>query len=134
MESILKFQHDFFEKGLLHLRPLVLRDVAEDIEMSEGTVSRTTTNKYVQTPRGVYSLKFFFSSPIRGCDGNLLSAVSVKEEIKRIIATEDRRKPYSDVNLARLLQAKGINIARRTVAKYREKLGILPSSRRKKQI
>jgi len=132
MQSILKFQRNFFDNGVLCLKPLVLRDVAEDIDMSEGTVSRVTANKFVHTPRGIFNLKFFFSSAINRFEGTPLSGVSVREKIKDIIGSENPIKPYSDDKIAKLLQADGIDIARRTVAKYREKLRILPSSRRKK--
>jgi RNA polymerase sigma-54 factor len=132
MESILKFQEDFFEHGVLHLKPLVLRDVAEDIDMSEGTVSRTTSNKYVHTPRGIFSLKFFFTGAVKRFDGDPLSAISVQEKIRNMIASEDPRKPYSDDGIANMLNAAGIDIARRTVAKYREKMKIPSSSRRKR--
>jgi RNA polymerase sigma-54 factor len=132
MESILKFQHDFFEHGVSHLQPLVLRDVAEDIDMSEGTVSRTTSNKYVHTPRGIFSLKFFFTGAIKRFHGDPLSAISVQEKIRNMIASEDPRKPYSDDRIANMLNAAGIDIARRTVAKYREKMKIPASNRRKR--
>jgi RNA polymerase sigma-54 factor len=132
MESILKFQGDFFEHGVSHLKPLVLRDVAEDIDMSEGTVSRTTSNKYVHTPRGIFSLKFFFTGAIKRFHGDPLSAVSVQEKIRKLIASEDPRKPFSDDRITNMLNTAGIDIARRTVAKYREKMKIPSSSERKK--
>ena len=118
-----------------HLKPLVLREVAEDIGMHESTISRVTTNKYVHTPRGIYELKFFFNSSIKTEDGSDIAAESVKQRIKKIVEVEDRRKPFSDQKLVEiLLDEHGIDIARRTVAKYREMLGILSSSKRKQLI
>ena len=131
MESILKFQRDFFEKGVSHLRPMVLMDVADDIEMAEATVSRVTTNKYVQTPRGIFSLKYFFNSSINRFHGEPLASVCVQEKIKEVIAAEDPKKPFSDDAIAKILKASNIDIARRTVAKYREKMVIFPSNMRK---
>ena len=131
MQSILRFQREFFDKGSEHLRPLNLRDVAEDIGMHESTVSRVTTNKYVQTPHGVYELKFFFNSSIQTGDGDSIASESVKEKIKTIIANEDTSKPLSDQRIAEILKAANINIARRTVTKYRESMRILSSTRRK---
>jgi RNA polymerase sigma-54 factor len=130
--SILKFQREFFEKGPQHLRPLILRDVAEDIEMHESTVSRVTTNKYVHTPQGIFELKYFFNAGISRSDGGELASEAVKQKLKKLIDTEDSAKPYSDQKLVALLGEEGIDIARRTVAKYREQLGILASSKRKK--
>ncbi len=130
-ESIIKFQHEFFEKGIEYLRPLVLRDVAEDIEMSESTVSRVTSNKYVHTPRGVFELKFFFNSSITNTGGADLASEAVKAKIRDIIAEEDPKKPLSDSKIVERLKADKIDIARRTVAKYREAMGILSSSKRK---
>ena len=131
-KSILKFQREFFEKGPQHLRPLILRDVAEDIEMHESTVSRVTTNKYVHTPQGIYELKYFFNAGIARSDGGELASEAVKQKLKKLIDSEDQRRPYSDQKLVALLGEEGIDIARRTVAKYREQLGILASSKRKK--
>lgn len=131
-ESIVKKQRDFLDKGIAHLKPMVLRDVANDIGMHESTVSRVTTNKYVHTPRGIFELKYFFNSGISRVNGNDVASESVKEKVKEIIAAEDGAKPYSDQKIAELLKKDNINIARRTVAKYREMLGILPSSKRKK--
>ena len=130
--SIVRFQKDFFEKGIAHLKPLVLRDVAEDIQMHESTISRVTTNKYVHTPQGVFELKYFFNSAINCLDGDFVSSESVKEHIKNIIKSENKAKPYSDQDVARMLEEYNINVARRTVAKYRETLGILPSRKRRK--
>jgi len=130
--SIINFQRDFLDHGIEHLRPLVLRDVANDIGMHESTISRVTTNKYVHTPRGIFELKFFFNSGISRVHGSDVASESVKEKVKTIIAAEDPAHPYSDQKIVELLLKENINIARRTVAKYREMLGILPSSKRKK--
>ncbi|MBM4265234.1 MAG: RNA polymerase factor sigma-54 [Deltaproteobacteria bacterium] len=129
--SIVRFQRSFFDHGVKALRPLVLKDVAGDIGMHESTVSRATANKYVHTPQGTLELKYFFTSSIRSSDGEGVSAESVKEKIKKIIESEDARRPYSDQHIAETLAAENIEIARRTVAKYREIMGILPSSRRR---
>ncbi len=131
-QSILRFQREFFDKGVEYLRPLVLRDVAEDIEMHESTVSRVTTNKYVHTPRGIFELKYFFNAGISKRDGTDVASEAVKTRIKALIAREDAQRPYSDQKLVELLKADGIDIARRTVAKYREQLGILSSSKRRR--
>jgi len=129
--SIVKFQTEFLEHGVSHLRPLVLKDVANDIGMHESTVSRATAGKYVHTPQGTFELKYFFTSSLRGGQGAEVSAESVKEKIREIIAKEDARKPLSDQYIAEVLAKEQIDIARRTVAKYRELMGILPSSKRK---
>ena len=131
MESIIRFQREFFDKGPEHLRPLNLRDVADDIGMHESTVSRVTTNKYAQTPHGVFELKFFFNSSIRTSDGDGIASESVKEKILQIIKAEDARNPLSDQRIAEMLSDASIQIARRTVTKYREALRILSSTRRK---
>ncbi len=130
-KSIVRFQKGFFDKGIAHLKPLVLRDVAEDIQMHESTISRVTTNKYVHTPQGVFELKFFFNSAINSMDGGSVASESVKEHIKNIIKSENKGKPYSDQDIAAILKNYNINVARGTVAKYRETLGILPSRKRK---
>jgi RNA polymerase sigma-54 factor len=130
-ESILKFQRDFFDKGTAHLKPLILRDVAEDIGMHESTVSRVTTNKYVHTPQGIYELKYFFNSGISRTDGDDLASEAVKLKIKQIIAQENTKHPHSDQRIVELLRDQNIEIARRTVAKYREQLRILSSSKRR---
>ena len=131
MESILKFQGDFFKKGIAHLKPMVLRDVAEDIGMHESTISRVTTNKYVHTPRGIFELKYFFNSSIRRVHGEAIASASVQEKIRLIIENEDPKKPFSDDKISKLLKEANINIARRTVAKYREMMRVLPSNKRK---
>ncbi len=131
MNSILRFQREFFDRGSEALRPLNLRDVADDIGMHESTVSRVTTAKYVQTPHGVFELKFFFNSSIRTADGDSIASESVKEKIQRIIRAEDPVRPLSDQKIAEALRRQKIDIARRTVTKYREALGILSSTRRR---
>lgn len=130
-ESIVKFQRKFLDKGVEYLKPLVLRDVAEDLEMHESTISRVTTNKYVSTPQGLYELKFFFDSPVNRFYGESVASTSVKKRIKQIISAEDPKKPLSDQRIAEILRGANIDIARRTVAKYRELLGIQSSSKRK---
>jgi RNA polymerase sigma-54 factor len=130
-ESIIKFQREFFDKGIAYLRPLILRDVAEDISMHESTISRVTTNKYVHTPQGIFELKFFFNSGISRTDGDEVASEAVKNKIKAIISAEDPKHPHSDQKIVELLRDQQIDIARRTVAKYREQLGILSSSKRK---
>ncbi|MCB0352756.1 MAG: RNA polymerase factor sigma-54 [Bdellovibrionales bacterium] len=130
-ESIVKHQREFFDYGIEKLKPLVLKDIADDIGMHESTVSRVTTNKYVHTPQGVFELKFFFSTAIKTANGDVSSS-SVKERIKQIIGEEDASNPISDQRIVELLGEENVQIARRTVAKYRESLGILSSSKRKK--
>ncbi|RII26586.1 MAG: RNA polymerase sigma-54 factor [Geobacter sp.] len=131
-KSIVKFQRDFLDRGIEYLKPLVLRDVAEDIGMHESTISRVTTNKYMQTPQGLFELKYFFNSGISTGEGDFIASESVKNRIKEIVEAEDPRKPYSDQRLAELLADHSINIARRTVTKYREMLHIGSSSERKR--
>jgi RNA polymerase sigma-54 factor len=131
-KSILKFQREFFDKGVEHLRPLILKDVAEDIQMHESTVSRVTTNKYVHTPQGIFELKYFFNAGISRSNGEELASEAVKTKIKQLIDSEDNKKPYSDQKLVELLKSDGIDIARRTVAKYREQLNLLSSSKRRR--
>ena len=132
VESLLKFQKDFFERGVEHLKPLVLRDVAEDIEMHESTVSRVTTNKYMHTPMGIFELKYFFSTAIPQQDGEALAAESIRQRIKAMIKNENIEKPLTDNAISKALDKEGIKVARRTVAKYREQLGILPVKHRRK--
>jgi RNA polymerase sigma-54 factor len=131
-ESIVKHQTDFFEKGPAFIKPMILRDIANDIGMHESTVSRVTTNKYVHTPRGIFELKYFFNSGISKTDGDSVASESVKIKIKEMVDAEDNRNPLSDQKIVELLKKDGIDIARRTVAKYRDILKILPSSRRKR--
>lgn len=132
MESILEYQKDFFDKGVEFLKPLVLRDVADNIEMHESTISRVTNNKYVHTAHGVFELKFFFNSAIGRKDGDDIASESVKEKIRLIISGENDKKPLSDQAIVELLKEVDIKIARRTVTKYREMMGISSSSKRKK--
>ncbi len=131
-ECIVEKQRDFFEHGIEHLKPMILRDVAEEVGMHESTISRVTSNKYVATPRGLFELKFFFNSAIKRSTEEDIASESVKQAIKKLIETEDERRPHSDQKLVELLAQQKIMIARRTVAKYREMLGILSSSKRKK--
>ncbi len=131
--SIVDQQRDFFDHGIEHLRPMVLRDVADDIEMHESTVSRVVSNKYINTPRGLLPLKFFFHSGIDREYGENISSLTVKRKLERLVQEEDVKKPLSDSELMRILKREGIQIARRTVAKYRDELGI-PSSTERKQI
>ena len=131
-KSIVKFQREFFEKGIEYLRPLVLRDVAEDIGMHESTISRVTTNKYMHTPQGIFEMKYFFNSAISITGGDFIASESVKRKIKELIEAEDQKKPLSDQTLAEMLAAGNINIARRTVTKYREMLRLGSSSERKR--
>ncbi|MCX8116550.1 MAG: RNA polymerase factor sigma-54 [Desulfobacterota bacterium] len=133
-KSIVKFQRDFLDHGIQYLKPLVLRDVAEDIQMHESTISRVTHNKYMHTPQGIYELKFFFNSGIPSLRGEALASESVKSLLKEIIEQEDPRKPYSDEKLVQLLRERNIHIARRTISKYREMMKILSSSERRKLV
>ncbi len=131
-KSIVKFQRTFFDQGIEYLKPLVLRDVAEDIQMHESTISRVTTNKYVHTPQGLFELKYFFNSGINTTGGESIASESVKNKIEEIIGAEDSCKPYSDQKIVEILKKNGIEIARRTVTKYREMLGIGSSTERKR--
>ena len=131
-ESIIKFQREFLERGVHYMVPLILKEVADDIGMHESTVSRVTSNKYVHTPQGLFELKFFFNSGINRYMGSDIASESVKNKIKKIVQEERPEKPHSDQKIVRLLAQQNINIARRTVAKYREMLGILSSSKRKR--
>lgn len=131
VESIVSFQKEFFDRGLLHLKPIVLKDVAGDTGMHESTVSRVTSNKYAETPRGFFELKYFFSTGLSTSDGGNVTAEYIKERIKSIIEGEDSRNPLSDQQIMERLKDGGIVLARRTVAKYREGFGLLSSTRRK---
>jgi RNA polymerase sigma-54 factor len=131
-QCIVEKQRDFFDKGIDHLKPMILRDVAETVGMHESTISRVTSNKYVHTPRGLFELKYFFNSAIRRDNQEDIASESVKQAIKKIVAEEDSQTPHSDQRIVEILAQGGIQIARRTVAKYREMLGILSSSKRKK--
>jgi RNA polymerase sigma-54 factor len=131
-ESIVRFQRDFLDYGLSHLKPLTLRQVAEDVQMHESTISRVTTSKYVHTPQGVVDLKYFFNSGINLGLGDQIASESVKEMIRQIVQTENPENPLSDQEIADILRKDDVIIARRTVAKYRGMLGVLPSSKRKR--
>jgi RNA polymerase sigma-54 factor len=133
MESLLHFQRDFFEHGPKYLKPLILRDVAEDIEMHESTISRVTSNKYVHTPQGIYELKYFFSTAIPRQGQEALASESIRTRIKKMIMEEDKSRPLSDHAISMKLAENNIDIARRTVAKYREQLKILPVKHRRQQ-
>jgi len=129
--SIINFQRDFLDHGIEHLRPLVLRDVANDIGMHESTVSRVVTNKYMHTPQGVFEMKYFFHSGISSSYGESVSSVTIKQRIRKIIDNEDARKPLSDSKIVSILQREGLVLGRRTIAKYREELKIPTSNQRK---
>ena len=131
MQSIIRYQRDFFDKGINYLKPLNLRDVADDIEMHESTVSRVTSNKYVHTPQGIFELKYFFNSGIGRVNGESIASESVKKRIGKLIGSEDPRRPLSDQRIAEMLKVANIDIARRTVTKYRESLNILSSTKRR---
>lgn len=131
-QSIVRLQSDFFERGVAYLKPMVLRDIAEDVGMHESTISRVTASKYMHTPHGIFELKYFFNSSINSVHGEAVASESVKERIRQVVREEDSSKPYSDQEIVEILERENISIARRTVAKYREMLGILPSNRRKK--
>jgi RNA polymerase sigma-54 factor len=131
-EAIVRRQRDFFEKGVQHLKPMILKDVANDIGMHESTISRVTTNKYAHTPVGIFELKYFFNSSINSADGgDSLASEAVKEKIKQMVSKEDPKNPLSDQKIVELLRNDNIDIARRTVAKYRDMLHILSSAKRK---
>jgi len=132
MNFIVDRQREFFERGVQYLKPLTLREVADHIEMHESTISRVTNKKFAQTPRGVYSLKYFFSSGLSTTSGEDISARGVRDKIKGMVAGEDVKKPLTDQAIVTLLKSEGVQIARRTVAKYRDQLGILPARMRKR--
>lgn len=132
VQCILDKQVDFFEHGITKLRPMILKNVALSVGMHESTISRVTSNKYIHTPRGVFELKFFFNSFLEQASGEKISSESVKSLIREVVSKENSLTPHSDQELVHILHDKGITIARRTVAKYREQIGILPSSKRKK--
>jgi RNA polymerase sigma-54 factor len=131
--EIVKIQRDFLDHGVFHLKPLNMKTVAERLGIHETTVSRATTGKYMQTPRGLFSMKYFFTPGVKTTDGKLISNESVKAALKEIVQGEDKKRPYSDTRIAQLLEERGIKIARRTVAKYRDQLRILPSHLRKEK-
>lgn len=132
-EAIMEHQKDFLEKGIEFLRPLTLKEIAEIVSLHESTVARVTSGKYVDTPRGVFELKFFFSSHLGTDDGDSTSSRSVKEALRVIISEEDPKKPLSDLKITKILNERGIQVARRTVAKYREQLKILPAKHRRER-
>ncbi len=131
-KSIVKLQEEFLDQGLSYLKPMVLKDVAKDIEMHESTVSRITTNKYIDTPQGVFELKFFFHSGIKSYMGSSMSSIRVKNIIKEVVAEEDEKKPFTDDEMVQVLMRKNAKIARRTITKYRKELNIPPASKRKR--
>lgn len=130
--SIVEHQRDFLEKGEVGMKPMVLHDIAEELGMHESTISRTTTRKYMHTPRGIFELKYFFSSHVGTASGGECSSTAIRAMIKKLIGDESPNKPLSDSRLAEILSADGINVARRTVAKYREAMAIPPSNERKR--
>jgi RNA polymerase sigma-54 factor len=132
MNYIVERQKDFFEKGVQHLKPLTLREVAEVVSMHESTVSRVTNEKFVQTPRGVLPLKFFFSSGLSTTGGEDVSARGIKDQIQKLVESEDSKNPLTDQAIVNVLRESGVNIARRTVAKYRDQLGVLSARMRKR--
>lgn len=130
--AVVKYQQDFFDKGEKYLKTLTLKQIAEEVGIHESTVSRSINGKYMESPRGMFELKYFFSSGVSSDDGTGVSSNSVKSIIKEIISSEDTKKPYSDQDMVEILKSKGIDISRRTVAKYREVMGILSSSKRRR--
>ncbi len=130
-KSILEKQRTFFEQGVRYLKPMVLRDVADDINVHESTVSRVTTQKYLQCPQGLYELKYFFNPGIQTVSGEMIASESVRAKIRDVIGAENPASPLSDQAISDMLKLEGIDIARRTVAKYREAMKLLPSSKRK---
>ncbi|OGL38865.1 MAG: RNA polymerase sigma-54 factor [Candidatus Schekmanbacteria bacterium RIFCSPHIGHO2_02_FULL_38_11] len=132
--SIVNRQKEFFDHGISHLKPMVLREIAKDISLHECTVSRVTSNKYMHTPQGLFELKFFFTSGLTGTEGSRYSCITVKNMIKEIITKENKEKPFSDKRIVQILEGQNLKLARRTIAKYREDLGILPSARRKELV
>jgi RNA polymerase sigma-54 factor len=131
-ESIVKYQQDFLDQGISHLKPMVLKDVAEDINMHESTISRVTTNKYMHTPQGIFPMKYFFSTGFSAGTGTEISSLTVKDIIQKMIKEENLSAPLKDQQIVDALKSRGIDIARRTVAKYREELRIPPTSVRKR--
>lgn len=132
VKSIIKFQRDYFDNGDKYLKTLTLKQVAEDVGIHESTVSRSINGKYMQCPRGVFELKFFFSAGVSDWQGEGISSNSIKTHLKEIIDGEDHKSPYSDQDLVSILKERGIDLSRRTVAKYRDEMGVLSSSRRKR--
>jgi len=130
-QAIVQRQLAFLDKGEEHMQPMILRDVAEAIGMHESTISRVTTGKYMHTPRGNYEFRFFFSSHVEGLEGEDVSSTAIRARIRKLIGDEDRSRPLSDSQLAGILSGEGIKVARRTIAKYREALGLASSSERR---
>jgi RNA polymerase sigma-54 factor len=131
-QAIVEMQRDFFEHGVHYLKPMTQKEIAERVNLHESTISRATSNKYVQTPRGIFELKYFFTSALSTASGEVTSSESVKRQIKAIIEQEDRKRPLSDQTIAEMLAKEGIEISRRTVAKYREEMMIPSSAKRKR--
>jgi RNA polymerase sigma-54 factor len=129
---IVQRQTSFFELGEEAMEPLILKDVAEAVEMHESTISRVTTAKYMHTPRGVFEFRYFFSSHVEAADGTEMSSTAIRAKIKKLISQENQENPWSDSKLAEILSQEGIPVARRTVAKYREGMQIAPSNERKR--
>ena len=127
----MKKQNEFLEKGKLFLKPLILKNIAQELDLHESTISRVTTNKFISTPHGIFELKYFFGSAIKNDYGNDLSSKAILFKIKELIKNEKQANPFSDEQLSLLLKNEGIHIARRTIAKYRNALKILPSNQRK---
>jgi RNA polymerase sigma-54 factor len=132
VSEVVKYQQDFFEKGPKYMKPMTLRVIADKLGVHESTVSRSINGKYMQCPLGVYEIRYFFSSGVQGDSGDDISSSSVKEFIKELVDGEDPAKPLSDQEMVGLLKEKGINISRRTIAKYRDEIGIPSSSRRRR--
>ena len=130
--AVVKHQKEFLDKGSKYLKTLTLKDIAEELGIHESTVSRSINGKYLQCPRGVFEIKYFFSAGVSGSHGEGISSNSIKEFIKEIVDNEDVKSPYSDQEMVKMLKEKGISISRRTVAKYRDELNILSSSKRKR--
>jgi RNA polymerase sigma-54 factor len=130
--SIVERQQAFLEHGDEHMRPMILKDIAEAVGMHESTISRVTSGKYMHTPRGVFELRYFFSSQVEGADGSGTSSTAIRAKIKKLVKEEDAETPLSDGRIAELLSGEGIPVARRTVAKYREAMGIAPSNERRR--
>lgn len=130
--AVVKHQKEFFDHGSKYLKTLTLKDIAEEVGIHESTVSRSINGKYLQCPRGMYEIKYFFSAGVSGSTGEGISSNSIKEFIKEIVETEDPKKPYSDQKMVEIFEEKGIAISRRTIAKYRDEMGILSSSKRKR--
>ena len=132
MTAVVKHQKDFLDKGNKHMKTLTLKDIAEEVGIHESTVSRSINGKYLQCPRGVFEIKYFFSAGVASSEGEGISSNSIKEFIKEIVENEDPKSPCSDQTMVEMLKEKGINISRRTVAKYRDEMNILSSSKRRR--